>query len=174
MQPLLLLPSCLAGICCSPAVCGGLMDWLGVRLSSCRVIWCGVLLVWCRHGFGVVMWYYVLWVVGGYDQLMGTTALQTLSEGRNTTDLVSIYMQEDLSWCEENTAMCFWTKRLRQTFVRLLIRKQKAIICQDWLEIKPLRIRRRKNGVVFAPGISLRSTVSSLPSVRTHHIDMSM
>ena len=41
MQPLLLLPSCLAGLCCSPAVCGGLMDWLGVRLSSFRVIWCG-------------------------------------------------------------------------------------------------------------------------------------
>ena len=31
--------------------------------------------------------------------LMGTTALQTLSEGRNTTDLASIYMQQDLNWC---------------------------------------------------------------------------
>ena len=30
--------------------------------------------------------------------LMGTTALQTLSEGRNTMDIVSIYMQEDLQW----------------------------------------------------------------------------
>ena len=69
-----------------------------------------------------LVWYVVL-VVGGYDQLMGTTALQTLSEGRNTTDLVSIYMQEDLSWCDENTAMCFWTKRRRQTFVQLLIKK---------------------------------------------------
>ena len=115
MQPLLLLPSCLAGLLlpCSLRRPNGLVGCSIVVVSRDMVC---VLLVWCRHGFGVVMWYYVLWVVGGYDQLMGTTALQTLSEGRNTTDLVSIYMQEDLNWCEENTAMCFWTKRRRQTF----------------------------------------------------------